>query len=137
MPTPELPTTAGTAKKVYDFTTQVFETVPTDALRSRISSLPFRARWTALSVEVEKDGKPRGFFVPAAYFVEVRGAAPDKVHHAYIKQKLSDEWNKWLKELPAARRSDRFALVKTKRTGEEPDYKGQGLGVIAVLTVKG
>ncbi|PRH86565.1 hypothetical protein C5L14_14620 [Labrys okinawensis] len=125
------------AKPKFDFTAQVFETLPTDHMKPRATSLPFRERWTALSAEVEKDGKPRGFYVPAAYFIEVRGVAPEKVHHAYIKQKLSDAWNKWLNELPAARRSDRFALVKTKRTGEEPDYKGQGLGVIAVLTVKG
>lgn len=120
----------------YDFPVTVYESVPTDPPRYKQTSLPFRERWTALVQEIERDGKARGFYVPASYFVEARGADAAKVNHGYLRQKLSDEWGKWVKEAPAAKRGDRFELVKANRTGAEPGFEGQGPGVLTIIKTK-
>ncbi|MDQ0392242.1 hypothetical protein [Labrys monachus] len=127
---------AAAAKPRYDFPVQVFEALPPEPPRFGHDPLPFRDRWTALAAEIERDGKPRGFYVPACYFVEVRGAPAEKVNHGYIKQKLGEAWGKWVKESPAAKRAERFELVKNNRTGKGDGFEEQGFGVLAIVRVK-
>ncbi|MDQ0475245.1 hypothetical protein [Labrys wisconsinensis] len=120
-----------TAKPDYPFEGIVFETIPSgDTQRTTPNALPFRSRWSDLAADIEKDGKPRGFPVPAQYFVD-RGAKPEKVTTVYLRTKLRDQFKKWTAEAPAAKRGERFELVLLNGTG------GSDPGVRAILKMKG
>lgn len=131
--TPKVPEEPTTIKTPQSFEVLTFEDIPDmDPSRVNFGPLPWKAKWDAMAPEVLADGKARGFYVPASFFIEERGVTgPEKVTHGYIKQKVGDEWKKWLDK--DATRACTFALGKGNRTGKEQGYTDKGMGVLVIL----
>jgi hypothetical protein len=126
-PTPPAP------KKVFTFDVMTFEEADLAALpaETQRNASPWRAKFDEVSALVLAEGKPKGFYVPAEWYVQEKNVAADKATHGYIKNKLGDDWKKWLEK--DASRAKTFKVFKSNRMGTENGYTEAGPGVLVII----
>jgi len=112
----------------FDFTSTIVTgtTVPEDI--GTVDKLPFKALYTAMAEQMAADKKDSSEnFIPQAFWTEERGVSAEKATPSYMKAKLRDQFNGWVKQDEEAR--SKYQLKTFARTGKEEAFKKLGAGI--------
>jgi hypothetical protein len=94
---------------------------------TRSTELPFAAKFFSPAMQAALEGKQPHKFIPKAFFTG-RADKPEKVDGSYMKTKVREAFNKWLK-LQAQPVREALAILQVERKGDEGDYKEPGVSV--------
>lgn len=120
----------------FDFTTGFDANVAIPEDTGSQDKLPFKAMFTTMLTALdEAKAKDLHRFIPCAYFVKERDVEEKKATPAYVRAKVRDQFNGWLKKQDAAVQK-RLTLKAYNRAGNEKDFKEKGVSIWIIDTTR-
>ena len=89
--------------------------------------MPFASKFFTPALEVALAGKKPHKFVPKTFFLQ-RAEKPEKVDGKYMKAKIRDQFNKWLKQ-QSPEISSQLTILLIERNGREPEFPEAGVSI--------